>query len=209
MEIAAVACTAEGQPRTTILEEAGPAVPVLLKSASTDQPLANVEVELVDPVLCEQAPCPPVVVWRGTTDRRGIAPIPRARIHSGTRIRTVGFDVREATASSWYVDNRAWTLKLVPVGTILCGGPDDAWNVRVAGDWRSVEIREHDRAVEFGVLTCSRESEGVPSCGSPDVADAGYIARFSRAAGPLRVEIGAQSKSGARTIVTLACRETR
>jgi hypothetical protein len=207
--ISAVACAADDQHPLSILQERTPTLSILLKSASSDATLAAAEVELIEQVVCQQAPCPPIALWKGRTDGRGVVHVPASQVHEKTRLRVPGYGDREAAVSAFYVDNRAWTLYLVPDGPIACGTGDDEWTIRVARDWRSAEVRRHDRALEFGALKCSADGRDLPGCGNPDVADAGYIAAFTRSDETLRVKIGAETVKGARPLASLVCRETR
>jgi hypothetical protein len=203
------ACAADDRHPQSILQERGPTVSVLLKSASSDAALASADVELLQPVMCQQAPCPPVVVWKGTTDRRGVVPIPRSHLQETVLLRISGYGAREAALSQFRTDTGAWTLYLVPHGAIVCGATGDEWTVRFARDRRSSEIREHGRALVYGVLTCSQEADAPLQCQNADVLDAGYLVRLSTVAGNMRVQIGAESKGGVRPLADTACRESR
>src|SRR6478672_7860391 len=149
---AALACAPDDQRPPAILQERASSVSLMVKSASSDAALASADVEIVERVICKRDPCPPVVTWKGRTDRRGVVRVPTSHLHDEMMLRVPGYGSRELAVSEFHPDNQAWTLYLAPDGPIACGTSADQWTIRVARDWRSAEVRNHDRAIEFGIL---------------------------------------------------------
>jgi len=197
---------------SSILEEKGQSVRLVLLDASSKQPIPHSKVEFLEMVVCKTTPCPHLVVVSQTTARDGSVMVARNVLNEFTLVQAFPYEPRELRMARWQnirwrgekrLDVRAWTLELVPRPIIVCRDTKSSWTMSVAIDWRSAEVRNDGKPVQFGILHC-KKTEAFARCGS-EIPDAGFEAIFSRIGDKDSVSLSLESDAGPHEIAQLDC----
>lgn len=194
---------------SSILEENGTTVRLVLVDESAAKAIVADAVEIRESRPCRQAPCQESLLWSQRPNRKGAVEVPRRVITSTAMVSTTRHVAREIVDSWWSNDRTAWTLEVIPTPATRCENADRSWTMLVAADGRSAEALQADgRVARFGMMHCSNEllAGAFRRCGTPDIADAGYFATFSTATdGSVVVRLAAESRAGPRDLALLSC----
>ena len=197
---------------SSILDEKAEIVRLVLLDASSKKPIPDTKVEFLEIVMCKKAPCPPLVVASQTTARDGSVIVARNLLNDFTLVQAFPYGPLELRMARWQnirwrrekrLDVRAWTLELVPRPIIVCHDKKSSWTMSVAVDWRSAEVRNDGKAVQFGILHC-KETKAFARCRS-GTRDAGFAARFNPAGDGVSASLASKSIAGPHEIAHLDC----
>jgi hypothetical protein len=203
-----LSCASAQTQSSSILDEKAEVVRLVLLDASSKKPIADTRVEFLEMVDCKKAPCPPTVASTQTTARDGSVIVPRNLLNDSTTIEALSYFQRELRTAKWQdirgqgekrLDVRAWTLELVPRPIMVCHDKKSSWTMDIANDG-SAEVRNDGKPVQFGILHCKNWESAFARCIS-GTRDAGFVARFDRAAASL----ASKSSAGPHEIAQLDC----
>ena len=200
--------SAQSRP-SSILDEKAEIVRLVLLDASSKKPIPDTKVEFLKMVVCKKAPCPPLVVASQTTARDGSVIVARNLLNDFTLVQAFPYGPLELRMATWQnirwrrekrLDVRAWTLELVPRPIIVCHDKKSSWTMSVAVDWRSAEVRNDGKPVQFSILHC----KDIEACSS-GTRDTGFAARFNRAGDGVSASLASKSIAGPHEIAQLDC----